>query len=208
MKANALIIIAKYPEKENVKTRLRGLLSDRKRINLYRSLLAHTVKVLKDIPDTDTFIAYAPPGSHDYFSSFKTGLIPLSGEDLGAGMYQAFREIFLKRYRKASLVGADIPDISVDIILRSFRVLAGKDVVFGPARDGGYYLIGMKKPIRELFEDIPWSSDRTLKASIKKAERSGYSVGLTEALSDVDTIEDIKNLSLLKNHGDLHMDPE
>lgn len=191
MDKNALIIIAKYPEKGKVKTRVREL-SGEKRVQLYEQLLIGTMDKLGDIPGIDTFIAFAPENAEQYFSNYKVCLIPLHEGDLGIRMFEAFQKVFIKGYRKAVLVGADIPHLSASIILKSFEVLTEKDLVYGPAKDGGYYLVGMRRLIKDVFEDVPWSSDQTLKKSIWKAESSGYSVGFTEMLSDIDTFEDIK----------------
>ncbi len=201
MNRNALIIIAKYPEKESVKTRLKGLIPDDKRLELYVTLLNRTMQKLGAIPGVDTFIAYAPESAGEYFSRFNAGLIPLQEGDLGAGMLHAFREVFKASYEKAALVGVDIPDISSSIILNAFDALSGSDLVFGPAKDGGYYLVGMKKLVREVFEDVPWSSEKTLQKSLHQAGRYGYSVSLTETLYDIDTIDDARRAGLLNGYG-------
>lgn len=193
---NALIIIAKYPEKGAVKTRIRGL-SDEQRVELYTRLLEDTMVKLSMIPGVDTYIAFAPFNTEEYFSRFNVGLIPLSDGDLGQRMYQAFHDTFHRGYEKVSLAGADIPDLSDSVIIDSFKHLSDHDLVFGPAGDGGYYLVGMRKLIREVFQDVPWSSDRTLEISIKNAEQSGYSVGLITMLSDIDTYEDAQKHGLI-----------
>jgi rSAM/selenodomain-associated transferase 1 len=128
---------------------------------------------------------------------FNLGLIPLDKVDLGAGMFKAFKEVFNLGYKKVSLVGADIPDLSARIILEAFDVLSEKDLVYGPAKDGGYYLVGMRKLIKEVFEEVPWSSDQTLKISLEQASKSGNTVGFTEMLSDIDRIEDVRNAGLI-----------
>lgn len=196
MSKNALIIIAKYPEEGTVKTRLKGVLSDQERLKLYVTLLTHTVEKLRAIHGVNTFIAFAPEGSHEYFSQFNVGLISLHKGDLGIRMFEAFKEVFDTGYQKAALVGADIPDLSASIILSAMNILSDNDLVYGPAKDGGYYLVGMSRLIREVFEDVPWSSDQTLKKSILKAEEYNYSVDFTETLSDIDTIDDLKRAGL------------
>ncbi|MEN8262884.1 MAG: TIGR04282 family arsenosugar biosynthesis glycosyltransferase, partial [Nitrospirota bacterium] len=163
MNKNALIIIAKYPEKDNVKTRLKGLMPDDKRLELYVNLLKSTVKKLEAITGVDTLIAFAPDSAREYFTQFNIGLIPLHKGDLGIRMFDAFTSVFKSGYQKAALVGADIPDLSKSIILNAFDILSDNDLVYGPAEDGGYYLVGMRKLIKEVFDSIPWSSDQTLK---------------------------------------------
>ena len=197
MNKNALIIIAKYPEEGSVKTRLKGVLSDQERLKLYVTLLKHTVEKLKAIRGVDTFIAFAPEGSRKYFSQFNVGLISLHKGDLGIRMFEAFNKVFDIGYQKAALVGADIPDLSASIILNAMNILSDNKLVYGPAKDGGYYLVGMSRLIKEVFEDVPWSSDQTLKNSLSKADECNYSVGFTETLSDIDTIDDLKRAGLI-----------
>jgi rSAM/selenodomain-associated transferase 1 len=194
---NALIIIAKYPEKGKVKTRIM-VLSDDERVRIYENMLRNTVDKLCSISGSDTFIAFAPDSASEYFSQFTVKQIPLHEGDLGDRMYAAFEEVFHQGYEKVSLVGADIPDLSAAIIMQSFEILDKTDLVFGPARDGGYYLVGMSKLIREVFQHVPWSSSKTLEKSLEQARKYGYSSGFVDTLSDVDTSEDIKRLGLMK----------
>lgn len=197
MNSKALIIIAKGPGKKNVMTRLTGSMPDKKRLKLYTYLLENTMQRLGRIKGIDTFIAYAPGSAKDYFSGFGLGMFPLPEGDLGKRMFHAFKTVFKKGYKKAALAGVDIPELTGSIILNAFEQLSHRDVVFGPARDGGYYLVGMRTPVKELFNGIPWSSEQTLKKSIEKAEQNNYSVALTEKLSDIDTIEDVRNAGFL-----------
>ncbi len=193
----ALIIIAKYPDKDNVMTRLKGSMSDEKRLELYISLLKNTIRKLKEISGVDTFIAYAPPKADEYFSGFGVKLIPLSEGDLGERMFNALNRVLNEGYQKAVLVGIDIPGLTSSIVLKAFELLSYNDVVFGPAKDGGYYLVGIKSPAKEIFKHIQWSTDKTLNQSIERAKQFGYSVALTETFSDIDTIEDVKKAGLI-----------
>ncbi len=188
----ALIIIAKRPEKGKVKTRLNSAMTDEKSLELYTYLLENTVIKLKSIPEIDTFIAHAPEDSDSYFSKFGIKLIPLPKGDLGQRMFYAFKNVLSSGYQKAVLVGTDIPDLTGSTILQAIKALTHSDIVFGPAQDGGYYLVGIKKPIKEIFEDVPWSSKHTLEKSIERAKYHNYKVDFTEELSDIDTIEDVK----------------
>jgi rSAM/selenodomain-associated transferase 1 len=193
----ALIIIAKRPEKGKVKTRLNSHMPQDKVLRLYEYLLERTVQKLKTIRGVDTHIAFAPEESIDYFSEFGVNLIPLHKGNLGIRMSEAFEELFNRGYRKAVLVGADIPDLSSGIIINAFDVLSNNDLVFGPAKDGGYYLVGMSKFIKEIFENVPWSTDKTLIQSLDQAKRFRLTVGFTDTLSDIDNIEDVERAGLL-----------
>jgi rSAM/selenodomain-associated transferase 1 len=191
---NALIIFAKSPEGGDVKTRLAGHLTDAERLELYTALLEATIGELKDIENVDTFISYTPPEGGEYFREFGLGMFPQPGGDIGRRMHRALDKVLEDGYQKAVLVGVDIPGLSARIILKAFELLSDSDIVFGPARDGGYYLVGLKVPEEKIFKDIEWSTENTLRQSIQKAEASGKSVACTEELSDIDTAEDIKKL--------------
>lgn len=197
MNNRALIIFAKSPRGADVKTRLSGHVTDEERLGLYVSLLTNTIEKLKDIPGVDTLIAYSPPEDGDYFSGFGPGTFPQSGGDIGERMHNALGRVLKEGYGKAVLVGVDIPGLSPSTIIRAFELLKDSALVFGPARDGGYYLVGMKKPVREIFQDIPWSTAHTLAETLKKASELVLSTALTEKLSDIDTKEDLKRAGLL-----------
>lgn len=192
MTTDGIIILAKAPLKEHSKTRLIGHLTDEERLNLYESLLKGTVKKLSGIEGVDTLICYWPFDSRDYFMQFGLEIFPQSDGDIGKRMFNALKKVFDMSYKKAVIVGVDIPDISSEIALNAFEMLDKKDIVFGPAFDGGYYMVGMKKPLREIFEDIEWSTKATLKQSIEKASEQGYSLDFTETLLDIDTPDDLK----------------
>lgn len=196
----ALIILAKYPHPDHVKTRLRRRLPDDARIVLYRNLLVDTIEKLKKLEGADTFISFAPRSEKKYFSAFGIPLLPQSEGDLGDRMFSAIQSVLQTGYQKAVLVGVDIPELSGGIVLKAFSLLEASDLVFGPAEDGGYYLVGMKKPIREIFTGITWSTGDTLTESIHKAESSGYRVSLTDLLYDIDRPEDLKRSGLCPNH--------
>lgn len=189
--------MAKHPYAAPVKTRLNGHISDEKRVSLYVELLDSTVAKLKNIPETDTFISFFPPDKQEYFDRFGLPVFPQADGDIGDKMHQAFLKVYGIGYQKAAVVGVDIPKLSKDIILRAFELLDRSDIVFGPAADGGYYLVAMKSPEERIFTAIQWSSHNTLRQSFDAAARHNLVVELVETLSDVDTIEDAKKAGLI-----------
>ena len=88
------------------------------------------------------------------------------------------------------LVGSDIPGLTASLLKSAFQELNEKDLVLGPAKDGGYYLVGMKTPCKELFENIHWSTGEVLEQTLRKADRMGLSYALLPTLSDVDNEDD------------------
>jgi rSAM/selenodomain-associated transferase 1 len=200
MQKGALIIFAKVPDKNNVKTRLAGHLTDDERLKLYTKLLNDTIWKLRCIPDIKTYICYTPESAEGYFNRSRLDVFPQTNGDIGKRMFEAIQHLLAKGYERVLLVGVDIPGLADSIITDAMNMLAVNDVVFGPAKDGGYYLVGIRKPIEELFEDIEWSTKDTLKQSIRIAESLGLTVAFTEVLSDIDTIDDVKRVeSLFKN---------
>jgi len=192
--SHALIIMAKAPDKDTVMTRLRGHLPDNERLNLYTSMLDGTVENLRDVPGADTYISFWPPDSVPYFERFGLPSFPQSEGDIGMKMHHSLRIAFANGYEKAAVVGVDIPDLLAQTIEKAFALLDGTDIVFGPTRDGGYYLVGMKRPHKEIFEGITWSTDKTLDETLKKTEELGLKTAFTETLYDIDTPDDLKRL--------------
>src|SRR5690606_23903262 len=103
----------------------------------------------------------------------------------------AFSLLFKKGYENVLIIGTDCPDISTKIVNDAFINLQSKDVVIGPAEDGGYYLLGMNKMYNYLFKDISWSTDLVRKQTIEKIENNKLSHFLLPVLTDVDVQKDV-----------------
>lgn len=111
--------------------------------------------------------------------------------DLGHKMFLAFLESFQAGCSKVIIIGTDCPQLTPDILKTAFLVLDKCDLVIGPATDGGYYLIGMKYPISELFQGISWGSSQVLKETEIIAQEINLNYHLLPILSDVDLPEDL-----------------
>lgn len=195
MKASlALIIMAKAPIAGQVKTRLKGHMSGKERARLYRTLLEGTVGKLRDLPGIDTYITFWPEDWREYFSGFGLPAFPQEGDGLGPRMHNALKKVLGMGYEKAVLVGADIPELSGDVVAEALGLLSDSDIVFGPAEDGGYYLVGLKRPRMEIFEGITWSEETTLSQTLRKADALGLRAALAKTLYDIDAPEDLKRL--------------
>jgi rSAM/selenodomain-associated transferase 1 len=194
---DALVIMAKAPGAGRVKTRLSPHLGDRERVALYERLLEGAVFRLSDIPGVRTYITYTPVEEGEYFGRFGLPVFPQEGEGLGERMSRALEHVLGLGHRRAALVGADIPALGPDEVACALGLLDGADVVFGPASDGGYYLVAMKKPHPEIFRSVLWSDPRTLQMSLERARDAGLEVSLGSTLHDVDTVEDLRREGLL-----------
>ena len=113
------------------------------------------------------------------------------GEDLGNRMQGAFEDGFKNKIEKIIIIGTDCPDLSPHLIEETFWALNSQDVVLGPARDGGYYLIGLSQSFPMLFNDIDWGSDRVLAQTKKIIEQEQLSVYDLPVLTDVDRPDDL-----------------
>jgi rSAM/selenodomain-associated transferase 1 len=115
--------------------------------------------------------------------------------DLGGKMASAFCDMFSHGYSRAVIIGADIPFITAQIIERAFFLLETRDVVLGPAFDGGYYLIGIRTESKGwpvLFKKVRWGTSMVLEDTLKNAAETGLNPALLEPLFDVDTRDDLE----------------
>jgi rSAM/selenodomain-associated transferase 2/rSAM/selenodomain-associated transferase 1 len=111
--------------------------------------------------------------------------------DLGLRMHEAFRSAFQGGCQRVVLLGTDIPELEVSHLRQAFDALGGKDLVLGPSKDGGYWLMGLKRPV-DLFQGICWGSAKVLEQTLDLAKAKGLKVALLGPLRDMDTVEDLR----------------
>lgn len=199
----ALVIFAKAPMPGQVKTRLCPALTEDEAATLHGSFVLDTLERTKAAVGKfklpfDRFLACAPSSTHVFFKIMEARhgvtLLDQQGEDLGARMQQAFDSLFSRGYRQVCLVGTDVPSLPLTHYRDAIGSLAQHDLVIGPARDGGYYLIGLTKPCPALFTAIPWSTDQVLALTQQKAAAAGLKTTLLPAWRDIDTLDDLQAL--------------
>jgi rSAM/selenodomain-associated transferase 1 len=191
---NSYGIMIKYPEPGRVKTRLARDVGDYRASEICRQVAERVVRnTAPEGLDYQRIIFCDPPERETDFSNWFPGeqLEVQNGSSLGDRMDTIIRYLLSGGAEKAVITGADIPNLSRDIICQAFHELDNADVVIGPAYDGGYYLIGMKSPIPELFRNMPWSTSQVLSETIRALNQSGKSYCLITMLSDLDTAADI-----------------
>lgn len=196
---DALIILAKWPEPGKVKTRLSPPLAPADAASLYRCMLHDTLVATSGLPGVNRLIFFDGPAEHaDDFKKMATDatLFRQLGKDLGERLIHAFETAFSTGSRYAAAIGTDSPHMPADRITQAFSLLNGRntDVVFGPAEDGGYYLVGMRDMHRELFRDIPWSTHDVMTESLARAESAGLSVAMLPSGFDLDSADDLLRL--------------
>lgn len=106
-------------------------------------------------------------------------------------MKSTFQELFSLGYQRVVIIGSDCALLNATHIHDAYRYLQAQDMVIGPALNGGYYLMRLRKPIPELFEAIPWSAPEVLKYTLAQIYFLNLSYVLPEPLPDVDFWEDV-----------------
>jgi hypothetical protein len=197
MALDVLLLFIKNPELGKVKTRLAKDLGDSEALSVYLRLVAHTrnqsleVDVARRLYYSDGIDNEDDWNGDDFYKYIQ------EGDDLGARMSNAFRRAFFDGARKVVIIGSDCAELSSDILNQAFEALDGRDMVAGPANDGGYYLLGMRKFYPEVFRNIEWSTSSVLADTMAIARGMNLSVKVLDTLVDVDTLADwekVKNL--------------
>ncbi|MFW5805981.1 MAG: TIGR04282 family arsenosugar biosynthesis glycosyltransferase [Bacteroidales bacterium] len=196
---NILIIFIKNPIKGAVKTRLAKEIGEEPALAIYKKLIEHTIKITKPL-GFDKVVCYSQfIDRMDEWSNKKYKKIKQTGDDLGDRMKNAFLDYFKQNYNKAVIIGADCYQLTTEIIESAFHKLDESDMVFGPANDGGYYLLGIKSMHYPLFYNKYWGTDTVLKESIDDANEAGLSFQLLEQLTDIDIVKDLDESPALKD---------
>lgn len=192
----ALIIFSKNEVYGKVKTRLAATTSHELALAMYRTLLKHTHEITS-LLNVQKIVFYSDYIDHqDLWDTHNYQKRLQIGYDLGQRMTNAFADIFDEGAELSVIIGTDCPELSSALIIESFDRLKLHDVVIGPAKDGGYYLLGMKKLKLDLFQEIDWSTDRVLSQTLNVCEEKNLSVFLLRELMDIDTEEDLRNMQL------------
>ncbi|HWJ26687.1 MAG TPA: TIGR04282 family arsenosugar biosynthesis glycosyltransferase [Flavisolibacter sp.] len=198
MTKKALLIFTKNLEVGKVKTRLAATIGDEKALSVYKQLVLNTASTTKHLP-IDKFVFYSNAiEEDDVWNGNNFHKEVQQGNDLGERMKNAFAAIFQKGYDKAVIIGTDCPSLKGNIIQDAFNKLVDVDVVIGPALDGGYYLLGMKKCYPFLFEDMHWSTANVIAETIRRCKSRGLLFLLLEALQDIDEEEDLETLNFVE----------
>ncbi len=198
MNRNILIMFIKYPAPGMVKSRLALHLGKERAAEIYRVIAETVVANVTSRTtenDYDAVLCYSPETAEQAFKEWfpqQHLFSPQQGSDLGERMSNAFLHAFADGHAKALLIGSDCPDISRTIVGRGFMQLETNDIVLGPAHDGGYYLIGLRRPDPELFSNMQWGTGRVLQQTLDKINAVGLTVALLPELRDIDRIEDLK----------------
>lgn len=197
----AIAVMAKAPEAGQVKTRLVPPLSHEEAAELYRCLLLDKLLQVGQLEGVDRYLAYTPYEAALMMrelapSSFS--LISQEGSDLGDRLHRLSAILLERDHPGVIIIDSDTPTLPTTYLRESIdRLRDGPtDLVLGPADDGGYYLIGMKRPCRALFEGIQWSGPSVLAMTLQRASAERLQIATLPSWFDVDTADDLRRLRL------------
>lgn len=193
--AGTLICFAREPISGQVKTRLIPALGAEGAARLYRTLLGVALEAAASLPGVrrELWCAGAPPRGAvcaELASRYGLRLRHQPAGDLGQRMASALAEA-LTRGEPAVLIGSDCPEYSPDYLASAFAALESADLVLGPAADGGYVLIGVRRLDAKLFAGIPWGSDQVLGRTRAALESLGWGWVELPTLRDLDQPGDL-----------------
>jgi rSAM/selenodomain-associated transferase 1 len=188
---NLIIIFYRNPVKGAVKTRLAAGIGDEAALTVYKQLSEMTMKAVRPVA-SEKIVYYDQYIIHDDIwteDDFEKNI--QAGSDLGERMAAAFRHGFKQGYDRILIIGTDCPDLTTGMLEDAFNLLDTRDAVIGPAVDGGYYLLGLKRFIPEVFQDMVWGSDQVFQQTMIRLKQLGQSVCLLEPLRVIDRPEDL-----------------
>ena len=189
-----LIIFTRYPEIGQTKTRLIPILGAEGAAHLQQQLTEQTVTLGRSLLAQKIALrVYFAGGNMALMQKWlgqKLAYFPQSGADLGQRMEQAFAESFAQGAQQVVLIGTDCPLLTEALIHQAFWQLTQREIVLGPAEDGGYYLIGLSRFLPALFQGIDWGSDRVLAQTQAIIQHHHYTVDYLPPLFDLDRPSD------------------
>ena len=191
----ALIIFARAPVLGQVKTRLIPGVGQRKATSIYKKLLSKTIALARKSDFSSIQVWVDGDIQHEYFKQLKKRygfkIYRQTGRDLGMRMSNSFHTI-LRNYPIAILIGSDCPELTLYDLRQAQRYLENDhDVVLGPAEDGGYYLIGLKKNEYCLFQNIKWGNDTVIAETCSRINMLNLKLQLLPVHRDVDRVSDL-----------------
>ena len=193
-----LLIFAKPPVPGQVKTRLIPRLGAQGAARLYEQLIQRTLTLAVQAAHCPVQLWCASDSDHPFFrqcaGDFNVTLHQQHGADLGERMHHAFAAV-LAHHPYAILIGSDCPTLQAADLRQGFSSLdEGSDAVIAPAMDGGYVLLGLRRPSPALFTDMPWSSGEELGETRRRLQQLGWQWRELASQRDVDRPEDVEEL--------------
>ncbi len=193
----AMAVMTRVPSAEG-KSRLGGVLTPSQRETLQWAFLEDTLDKVRPLAEFKIYIAATPAAEISRLSeAARSGeeIIAQPGGDLGRRMFGVAGELFARGHAPVVLIGTDTPDLPPSFLQRSLNLLNQYDLVFGPALDGGYYLVGMRRLEGRVFENIDWGTDTVLEKTLAVCRKYKLACGLLAPLRDIDRPDDLLALA-------------
>lgn len=191
----SIIVFIKFPVPGKVKTRLGAQIGNAKACACYRVFLQQTFDLLKRTSAENIIVAYEPGSKATEFDKIiptEFDAIPQSPGTLGDRMAHAFSIAFERGSERVIAFGSDSPTVPVHYIEQAITSLSCKDIALGSTEDGGYYLIGLRKLYRRLFEDVKWSSNTVFAETLARAHELGLAVERIPEWYDIDDLSTLR----------------
>lgn len=184
-------LFAKWPEKGQVKTRLAASLGEELALQIANAFLVDTWNRLQSLP-IQQYLVYSPIEAKSQFLTFtdETHLEAQAEGNLGQRLSSFIDSQFNRGASQVVVIGADSPTLPLSIIEMAFEQLIERDIVLGPATDGGFYLLGCRRVVPSLLDGIEWSSAQVLSQTVSRIKDSGCSMQVLPPWYDVDTLEE------------------
>lgn len=187
-----LLVFVKHPEAGEVKTRLAKGIGQEKALIAYQRLLAYTRDLIFPLTCEKAIFYGNTMPADDLWAQAGYQRYAQAGPDLGSRMEHAFQWGFSQGHERILVIGSDCATLTSRIVQEGFDQLAQHDAVLGPARDGGYYLLGINAPpLPTLFRNKAWSTSSVLQDTLADLKSARKSVFLLPELSDIDTVDDL-----------------
>jgi rSAM/selenodomain-associated transferase 1 len=189
-----VLVFVRAPRPGRVKTRLAATIGAGAALRVYRRLAEHTLREARGVESAAVRVHVDPAGAEEEVRGWLGGgaaYLPQAEGELGERMRRAFEEAFAAGNKRVVIVGSDLPGLSTGLLRRALEALEAREVVLGPARDGGYYLLGLRRVLPELFREIPWSTGEVLSLTRERLAEQGVEPLLLEELADVDEVGDL-----------------
>lgn len=190
MKKNIVLIFTRNPELGKVKSRLAKGVGQENALEIYKKLLSHTKDVVSTLNCTKRVGYSVKVRDNDIWDNAIFEKFQQEGEDLGLRMYNAFEKAFADGFDNVLIVGSDLYDLRASHINEAFDALHTNDAVIGPALDGGYYLLGMNKLVKDVFYNKEWGGDTVFASTMN--DLATAKIHQLETLNDIDFAEDLK----------------
>jgi rSAM/selenodomain-associated transferase 1 len=193
--SDCILVFVRAPRAGQVKTRLAAEIGAEPALRVYRRLAEHAVGEARALGSgVEVRVHFTPAGAEGEVRRWLgagAAYLPQAEAELGGRMAAAFEAAFAPGHGRVVIIGSDLPELSAAVLRDAFAALDHHPAVLGPARDGGYYLLGLRRMIPEIFHSIAWSTGEVFRATMERFAALGITPALLPVLADVDVAADL-----------------